>query len=138
MKRKGLWIAITVVLVVVIGVVVWQQQQPAPQEEKEIKIGAILPLTGPASDIGQQTKEGLEIARKLLSVNVVYEDSKSEPKEGINAIRKLVLQHKKQLFGVISVLSSVGKAIIPVAEDEKIITLHISSAPGIVDKRKYA
>lgn len=60
-----------------------------------IKIGAILPLSGPASVWGDTAKNGMDIAkeeleRKGYDLEIIYEDSKGEAVGGINSYNKLV------------------------------------------------
>ncbi len=59
----------------------------AKKEEKEIKIGAVLPLTGSAAVWGENSKMGLEIALdevnaaggvKGKKINLIFEDSQSD------------------------------------------------------------
>lgn len=65
-----------------------------------IKIGAILPLTGKASFLGEEEKKGIDLAleeikrdivdKKLnFDVKIIYEDSQNQGKEAINAFNKL-------------------------------------------------
>lgn len=138
MRRRNIWLiigAVVVIAAIIVGVRL--TQKPAP-EEQVIKIGAILPLTGAAADIGQKAKRGLEIAKDELKIKILYEDSGSEPKQGLSAFRKLINSHSDNLVGVISMLSSVGNAIIPVAEAEEVVTLHIASAPNMVKGKKFS
>ena len=62
----------------------------------EIRIGAILPLTGWASFTGQTCKDGLDLAIKDINneqsnytFKVIYEDCKSSPKDALMAYKKL-------------------------------------------------
>lgn len=62
----------------------------------EIRIGAILPLTGWASFTGQTCKEGLDLAIKDINneqsdytFKVIYEDCKSNPNDALMAYKKL-------------------------------------------------
>ncbi|MEN3045227.1 MAG: ABC transporter substrate-binding protein [Candidatus Hydrothermales bacterium] len=118
----------------IVGILITQKPTP---KEKVVKIGAVLPLTGAAADIGQKAKRGLEIAEKELKIKVIYEDSGSDPKQGLSAFRKLITT-ERDLVGVISMLSGVGNAIIPIAETEKVVTLHIASAPEMVTGKKFS
>ena len=62
----------------------------------EIRIGAILPLTGWASFTGQTCKEGLDLAIQDINkeqsdytFKIIYEDCKSSPKDALMAYKKL-------------------------------------------------
>jgi len=69
------------------------------KEPREIRIGAVLPLTGSAAVWGQNAKMGLEIALEEVNaaggpqgkkVKIIYEDSQSEPTKAVSALQKLI------------------------------------------------
>jgi len=110
----------------------------AKKEPETIKIGAILPLTGPGAVFAQYIKEGIDLAAEELSRNsqvpltILYEDSKNQPKEGISAYNKLNFIEKPPV--VIVALSSVAKALAPLAEQSNTIQVYIAVAiPDITD-----
>lgn len=58
-----------------------------------IQIGAILPLTGYLSDLGNDEKIGIQLAlqeRSTDNIKVVFEDSKSDAKNALTAARRLI------------------------------------------------
>ncbi len=88
-------------------------------EKEPIKIGAILPLTGPAAFYGGYATEAVQLAEEDINaagvinsrpVNIVVEDSESAPSKGVIAFQKLAAQN---VSVVLSMLSSVS---VPVAE----------------------
>lgn len=111
-----------------------------------IKIGAILPLTGPAAQAGINTKEGIDLAVDMLNENggyngqkiqVIYEDTKGEPKTGVTAIGKLITIDKVQYI-IDNSLSSVTLAVAPVAEKNKVILLSTGgTSPKISEAGEY-
>jgi branched-chain amino acid transport system substrate-binding protein len=108
------------------------------KEPKVIKIGAILPLTGPGSIFAQYIKEGADLAAEQINktskvpITIIYEDSKNQPKEGVSAYNKLSISEKPPV--VIVALSSVAKAVAPLAESKKIVQIYIAVAiPNITD-----
>lgn len=116
------------------------------KELNEIKIGAILPLTGSGAKYGQSAKNGIELALEEINesggingniIKVIYEDSKLEPKEGISAIRKfLTIEKVPAIIGAMA--SSVTLAIAPIAEENKIVLLSpTSSSADITDAGDY-
>ncbi len=107
------------------------------KDDDVIKIGAVLPITGNSAEIGDYTLKGLQQAIDeknemggLLSkkIELVVEDSKAEPKEGINAINKL-LKFDDPIF-VYSIISGVTMAIRPITEKNDKILI---GAVGAVD-----
>ncbi len=116
------------------------------QEAKEIKIGAILPLTGSGAKYGQSAKKGIDLAVEEINalggirdktLRVIYEDSMLDPKQGVSAINKLVTVNKvPAIIGAMA--SSVTLAIAPIAEKNNIVLLSpASSAPEISKAGDY-
>jgi len=102
------------------------------ENDKKIKIGVILPLTGSASYFGEEAKNGIKMAIKDLeeiNVEAIYEDSKCDPLEGISSYNKLVNVNG---VGVIvgPFCSSVVLTLAPLAEKDKILIL----TPGAAAK----
>lgn len=116
------------------------------QKSDTIKIGAILPLTGDGARYGQSAKNGIELALSLInevggisgkSISIIYEDSQMLPREGINAINKLINIDKVQVI-IGAMASSVTLSIAPIAEQNKIVLLSpASSTPEITEAGDY-
>src|SRR6201992_3513208 len=74
----------------------------ARAEDKVIKIGALLPISGPGSYFGVQDKQGIELAIEQLNktgVNghkfeIKYEDSACSPLPATQAAKRLLEQFK--------------------------------------------
>ncbi len=108
--------------------------------EKTIKIGAILPLSGPLASIGKDIKFAIDIAVNDVNANggirnkpvqVFFEDSLGIPENGIAAFEKL-RQEKgvKVIIGAVS--SEVTLALAPYAERYELpIVSPTSSSPRI-------
>ncbi len=118
----------------------------AKKEEKEIKIGAILTLTGDAAKYGESVKDGIELARqekndlgsiKGRQIKIIYEDSKADPKMAVSAFEKLVEINKVHIIiGPMS--SSEVLAVAPLAEKRKVILFTpTASAPSITNAGDY-
>lgn len=112
----------------------------------EIKIGAILPLTGAAAKYGDAAKKGIDLAVKEINtvggikkkkVQFIYEDSQGDPKLGVAAIQKLVtVDRVSAVIG--DLFSSVTLAVAPLANKNKIVLLSpASSSPKITDAGDY-
>lgn len=72
----------------------------------EIKIGAVLSLTGYGSADSENIKRGMELAkedliRKGAKITIEYQDDKTDPKETVSAIRTLAMSKPDALFGPI-------------------------------------
>lgn len=105
-----------------------------------IKIGIIGPFSGEGATYGMSMKRGIDLAIKetnesggVLGKTLVgiYEDDKLTPKDGINAITKLINYDKVQAI-IGSAASRVTLAIAPFAEKSKVVLISpISTADTI-------
>ncbi len=114
------------------------------QEAKEIKIGAILPMTGDAAKYGRWITNGMELALEEVNAeggiggkNIVLEiqDCKTSAAEGVNAFRYLI-QTKTPMI-IMTTLTSVCKAIIPIAEENRIVVFANSTLPGLTENHRF-
>lgn len=136
-KIKALFSALMVLTIALTAIAI-----PGCQTKGEIKIGAVLPLTGDAGVWGQDTKTGIDLAVDLINeaggingrqVRVVYEDSKADPQTGVSAFRKLITVDKVQ-YVIDNSISSVTLAMAPIAEENKVVLLATgATAPSISD-----
>jgi len=139
---KKLWIVIGIVVIVALAIVFSvTQTKKAP---KEIKIGAILPLSGPTAWLGEMHKWGIDLAVEEINsrggvngrkIDVVYEDDQNEPLKAVNAFRKMVTTIKPPL--VITAMSSSGMAIRPLARENKTILFANGNHPGLVKGNEW-
>lgn len=140
---RKVWIGIVVIVaVLVIAFIITQTKQ----EPDEIKIGAILPLTGDGAIYGSALKKGMDLA--LASVNdnggidgkklsIIYEDSQLDPKVAVAAANKLIFVDKVPLV-VGCMFSSTTLAIVPVAEKSKVVLLSpTASAEAVPNTGPY-
>ncbi len=115
-------------------------------EAKEIKIGAVLPLTGEIAEYGKRCKAGIDIAIDELNkgggikgqaLKILYEDSRGNPQEGVNALQKLIKVDGVRVV-VGAVASSVTLAMEPIATKNKVILFSpASSSPKLTGISKY-
>ncbi len=98
--KKAIWAAVIIVVIVILGI--WMGNKGKVTEnnsaavQKPMKIGAILPLTGPVASAGEATKHGIEKALidlakdgKKPNVEVFFEDGQYDSKASISAYNKL-------------------------------------------------
>lgn len=111
-------------------------------DDKVIKIGAILPLTGYLAYLGEEEKNVLLLAQKEINsggepkkIEILFEDSKSTAKDGITAYQKL---RQNNLDGVITSLTIVSEAILPLAKKDKTIQFVLSVHPDIAKESQWA
>jgi branched-chain amino acid transport system substrate-binding protein len=111
---------------------------------KEVKIGVVLPLTGPIAAFGQTSKGGLDIAyeqnNKLKNgdtVKLIILDDRGDKVEAATAVKRLL---DKDGVTVIlgEVASSNSMAMAPVAEKAKTpMITHASTNPRVTKDKKY-
>lgn len=108
---------------------------------EDIKIGALLPLTGGGSPYGKGEQKVVEMTveeinqaggimgRKLV---VYVEDSQTQPDAGVKAAKKLIEVNKvSAVMGTWS--SAVTLAVAPVTVEAGVLEMNTSSSPAITD-----
>jgi branched-chain amino acid transport system substrate-binding protein len=111
---------------------------------KEVKIGVVLPLTGPIAAFGQTSKGGLDIAyaqnHKLKNgddVKLVVLDDRGDKVEAATAVKRLLDKDKVSVI-LGEVASSNSMAMAPVAEKAKTpMITHASTNPRVTKGKKY-
>jgi branched-chain amino acid transport system substrate-binding protein len=110
-------------------------------QEKTIKIGGLLPVSGPGAYFGAQDKQGVELALEELNktgVNgykfaIQYEDSACSPLPATQAARRLIDQYKPDVI-IGEECSDATLAIMPTVEQAKVPLINAgSSAIRITD-----
>ncbi len=111
---------------------------------KEVKIGVVLPLTGPIAAFGQTSKGGLDIAyaqnHKLKNgdtVKLIVLDDRGDKVEAATATKRLIdKNHVTAILG--EVASSNSMAMAPVAENAKTpMITHASTNPRVTKGKKF-
>ncbi len=99
------------------------------KEEKEIKIGASLPLTGDIAVYGQKMKKGIDLAVKKINmggginkkhIKVLYEDDQGDPKISVSAVQKLINTEKIPII-IGGAISATALPIIPIIDKSKVV-----------------
>jgi branched-chain amino acid transport system substrate-binding protein len=115
---------------------------PAAAQQQEVKIGAILPMTGGAASYGEWMRNGMNIAIDEINkkwtdrkLTVIFEDSKSNPKDAVAAMNKLVSADRVQ--AVMTTLTGITNALAPIADQNKIVLTTSATLPGITEQSKY-
>src|SRR4051794_39013445 len=107
----------------------------SPAADKVIKIGGLLPMSGPGSYFGAQDKQGIELALDELNkagVNgykfeVQYEDSACGPLPASQAAKRLIDQYKPDVL-IGEECSDATLAIMPIVEQAKIPLINAGSS----------
>jgi len=108
----------------------------------EIKIGAILSLTGAGAEYGQDQKKAISIFENELKIrntrysySINIQDSKSSPRDALNAFQ--YLNSTGDINVVITVLSSVSMALKPITEEKRIPLFCVGANPNITKDSEF-
>lgn len=148
MKKALIWIVVILVVVLVgSNVSSWSVSDGMKNTDNKtpIKIGVVEPLTGGAAPYGEVAKNGFSLAIDEINakggidgrkVEVIYEDSKCNGKDALNAAQKLINTDAVQYI-VGAMCSSEVLAILPLTESKPMIFFGEGSSPDITGKGKY-
>jgi branched-chain amino acid transport system substrate-binding protein len=105
----------------------------AQGQERVIRIGVLMPISGPGSYFGVMGKEGIDLALEQLkgSVNgyrlqVQYEDSACSPLQATNTVKRVLEQLKPHIV-IGEECSDASLAIAPILEQAKVVQLNAGS-----------
>lgn len=142
-SNKIIFTVIIVLIVLILGVLIITNTNK--KEKENVKIGAILPLTGTTAFAGEALKNGALLAVEEINakggidgrtVQLIIEDSKSVPAEGVNAFNNLEL-NKPDV--VIAAMASVSAAVIPLAKTtETPIIATVATSPQLLSNNDKA
>jgi branched-chain amino acid transport system substrate-binding protein len=131
-KNKKVIILILILLLIIIGALIIKTNL---NSQNLIKIGAIFPLTGKEASVGESMKNALDLAVSDINssggingqkVSIIYEDSQSDVKRGVDAYTKLTkTDNVREVF---STIGGITLAIAPLAEKDKVLSLSVSTA----------
>lgn len=112
-----------------------------------IKVGVVLPLTGPSANTGQDTLNGVKMAVDEANasgelpgtIELIVDDDRSTPSEGVSAVQKQITSDKVSVvLGAFN--SNVSLAMRDVAAENKIPQMTLGSAADNLtegDKGEY-
>lgn len=119
---------------------------PSCAAKREVRVGAVLSLSGEGAYYGQAIRQGMDLAVEQVntsggiggnSLRIVYLDSSSSPEQAARAAIQLYDRHDLPLI-LGAVLSSETLRIAPLAEQRhKILLSPASSSPEITRAGKY-
>jgi branched-chain amino acid transport system substrate-binding protein len=105
----------------------------AQAQEKVIRIGVLMPISGPGSYFGVMGKEGIELALEQLKggvngyhLQVQYEDSACSPLQATNAVKRVLDQFRPHIV-IGEECSDASLAIAPILEQARVPQLNAGS-----------
>jgi len=90
----------------VVSILIFALLSPLYAAEKEVRIGNIIPLSGPSATVGQQGKQAREMAVQEINaaggiqslggakLKLIYADSESKPEKGVAEAERLINTEK--------------------------------------------
>jgi branched-chain amino acid transport system substrate-binding protein len=105
----------------------------AHADDKVVKIGALLPISGPGSYFGVQDRQGIELALEQLNkaggtrFEVKYEDSSCSPLPATQAAKRLLEQYQPDVV-IGEECSDATLAIMPLMEEAKVPLINAGSS----------
>ncbi len=142
MNKKRLILVFPLILLGILGYWWWSNNLNEKSTEL-VKIGVIMPLTGPVAEPGNNALKGIKLAienynlKNQKKIIIIVEDSKSDPKVGVSAMNKLVFNDKCKII-IGDIMSSVFLACAPIAEKNKVIFFSPgASAPAVREAGDY-
>lgn len=112
---------------------------------KEVKIGAVMPMTGAIAAYGQTAYLGIKLANQLEpklkngdTIKIVLVDNKGEKVDTATATTRLLSSDK--VVGILGALTSTNTAqVISLAEDKKVpVIAAVATNDKLTTKRNYA
>jgi branched-chain amino acid transport system substrate-binding protein len=105
----------------------------AQAQDRVIRIGVLMPISGPASYFGVMGKEGIDLALERFKggisgyhLQVQYEDSACSPLQATNTVKRVLDQFKPHVV-VGEECSDASLAIAPILEQARVVQLNAGS-----------
>jgi branched-chain amino acid transport system substrate-binding protein len=134
MAKKGLNWLIPVIIIAAVVLLIIFLPKAAPQA---VKIGAVLPLSGPAAVFGEDARNGLLMAAEEINakgkvnITLIIEDGQADVKTSISAFNKLTDIDDAKID--LTFVSGIALALKPLAKEKGILFFADASHPNITD-----
>jgi branched-chain amino acid transport system substrate-binding protein len=120
-----------------------EKEQEMKEKKKIIKIGIILPFSGPKGYLAEEEKEAIELAVRDINlkssggiIQAVYADSKENPSEAAMIADKLL--HGDNVSAFITSTISISRGVLPIANKNKGLIAMLCLDPKIQTMSPYA
>ncbi|MDI6769233.1 MAG: ABC transporter substrate-binding protein [Anaerolineales bacterium] len=135
--RRGIVIAVIAVIVIAAVLAVFLRLQI----KETVEIGAVLSLSGSASYVGEETRDGMLLAIEEINawggidgrkIELIIEDSQTDPQAGEEAFQRIEAAHQPLLY--VASISAVAIALAPLAEENKVVLFGLAAtAPELTE-----
>jgi len=141
MKKQTIWIIVGIAILFLIGFIYSNYKA---EKEETIKIGGAFGLTGAASEWGI---EELNVVKMVIDdvnfnggidgkkIELIVEDTKTESKDTLNAVKKLIEVDNVQVIIGPTWGDSFGELVGPVGEEAKVVQLTPSGALEVAEQK---
>jgi branched-chain amino acid transport system substrate-binding protein len=125
----------------VAGVVSLGLAGSAYADSKQLVLGALLPLTGPAAPIGLEEQQGVQFAIDQINakgglngtpVRVVFDDSQGKPDQAVLAFNRM--SDLQSVPALITAFSSISLAIAPLATRRQLLVVNPAAQTDKLEK----
>ena len=116
------------------------------KKPEEIKVGAVLPLSGDLSAYGKYVQRGIELAAEEINANggidganitVLYRDNEGKSDKTVSVMNALIAEDKVPVV-IGAVVSENTLAVCPIAEKKKVVLISpTSTSPKLSDYKNY-
>ena len=122
MKRKSLIVIGIALVISVVVLLVWNGRV---KDNEMVRIGVILPLTGPGAIYGDDLQRGIELAYEESpikdKIELIIEDDAADVTKGINALNNLSFKGVDIVIG--GIMSNVANGLLPIVNSKHILLL---------------
>ena len=142
MKNKKLLIGIGIVALVAIASIGIYNNSKNTVDGGVIRIGAILPSSGATAALGVPKQRAFDMVMEewnaqnpQTKIQMFYEDSKGNPKDGVAAFQKMVSDGSVPYCYVD--LTTIVNSVIPLIDKNRVLTFAGSAEPGVSNASQY-
>jgi len=142
MKKKPILGLIGLIIIIGISIFLIHQGQSI-NNVKQIKIGVTLPLSGKYAYIGEEIRDGMNLAVEEINkeaqayqIELIIEDNKGEAKEAVNSVNKFINIDQTEI--IFSTFTHITSAVKDTVFANKKILFYISTVPDFAQENPYA
>ena len=145
MKKQNLILSVAIL---VVGVMMLSScsNNNSKKKNQTVKIGAILGMTGNSGSLGEDAKNGLQLAIDEQNakggilgeeIELDIQDSKTEANTAVSIAKKMLEGGGEKPIAIYTQSSIVSMPVKPIADKDKTIMFAISGAEHLLDNSKY-
>ena len=136
---RGLPVALMLAITIIAGSSCRPADREGGGQQDEIVVGALVPLTGPGSEMGPATRDGFVLFWEMNGaefgwpVRTLVEDNKGNPRDGLTAFYALQARAGGRLTLVLTQLSGVAAAVAPATTSVGFLQFGLAATPALLE-----